>query len=358
MICKAISRSFLSKIAIYSLLLFSILSADTTQFQRFSGIPVLAYSAETGAQFGAMGMLYLKPFSANDPGGQIDLALIGTTNKQKRAVFTTQYWANNGNWRLEHELEYRDWPASYWQGGNSPLDSVQNYRMNSLCFYTEALRKVNIWRFGALTDLEFNKTRFNESSLETPTNKGGKRMGVGYIAQIDTRNNENWPEKGVLIGYQQTLFLKALGGDWNYSAQKLDLRAFLSGPTLFFDKSAFAFASLWEGVLGRAPFDRLSTPNGTHHLRGLEKGRLSDRQFWVLQSEWRVPLFWRFSGVSFVEAGKVGPHFGELLQNPFHYAFGVGGRLALNQSRKVHVRGDLTWVDKGIGLTVYYKEAF
>lgn len=312
---------------------------------------MLAYSEETGLQYGAMGMLYLKPFSAMDPGGQIDLAVIGTTRGQKRSVLTGTYWLANGTWRVEQDVEFTDWPAYYWEGGNHPQDSAYAYRMKFLQSAHQFLRKIGDFRLGLELDLEWNQTTME---ADLGLNQGGRRMGAGYSLQYDTRDHENWPRRGVLAWWKQAAYSPWIGSEWTFVDEVLDLRAFIPGPW----QSAWGFASYWEGVLGDAPMDRLAAPDGTYRMRGLEKGRLSDRQQWVLQAEWRLPLFWRFYGVAFAEAGKVAPNFGELLQEDFHPVLGIGGRMSLNTDRKVHVRGDLSWVDGGIGLTVYYKESF
>jgi hypothetical protein len=105
------------------------------------------------------------------------------------------------------------------------------------------------------------------------------------------------------------------------------------------------------------PFYRLSSPDGLKHLRGLEKGRYRDPHLWYVQNEWRMPLFWRFSGVVFGEAGQVFHEFSDWASKPI-WAIGAGGRLILSKSKKIRARGDLSWVDGSWGMTIYLHEAF
>ncbi|HSQ41500.1 MAG TPA: BamA/TamA family outer membrane protein [Fibrobacteraceae bacterium] len=347
-----------------------------SEFQRFGLVPVAGYAEETGWQFGAMGMIFFHPIGPRDPGSQLDVMAMATTRGQKRIVLdpTMAFW--KGRLRAELELQRLIWPAYYWGGGNSPTDSSLRYDMDTWRAELDLQMNLSWLQFGpawlrervapgVLLDLESNRTSFSEPdslSLAThatdfptkPDHQAGWRSGLGWSLQWDSRDHDNWPRSGMLVRAQQLFYAKVIGSSWNFSDLQGDFRLFLPTPL----QGAWGMAAFWEGVQGTVPFDRLPAPDGTYHLRGLEKGRFRDRQQLVLQGEWRVPLFWRFSAAAFAEAGKVGPWFSRLMSNDLHTAFGAGGRFTLNQHRKLNVRGDLAWVDGGIGMSVYYREAF
>ncbi len=350
-----------------------------TNFQRFGGVPVVAFSEETGLQYGFLGLVFFRSIGPKDPGSQLDVAAIGTTEHQQRFVFSPTVALLNGDARLELELQYKNWPGKYWSGGNSPSDSALSYDMSmwlaegnlvydldGVSFLSKALQK-NL-KVGLEFAYENNTTKFllpdSASYANDPASfpvapppvarQGGLRNGLGWALQWDARDHDNWPRSGTFAWVRQVFFNKAIGSDHDFINTKVDLRGFVPTPL----EGAFGMAAYFEGLMGKAPFDRLAMPDGTYRLRGLEKGRLRDRQQVVLQGEWRVPLFWRFQAAAFGEAGKVGPYFAQLMRNDFHYAAGVGGRFALNTKRRVNVRGDLSWVDGGIGMTIYFKEAF
>jgi len=342
-------------------------SAPDTSFQRFGGVPALAFSEATSWQYGALVMAFFKPIGPEDPGSQVDFAVLRTLRNQTRVVISPDLAFQKGHVRWESDWQYKNWPGKYWAGGNTPTDSALNYDM-SLWNMNGTIK----WSWnhqvhlGFHYDLESNHAHFltpdsadwaNDSSAYpqfAPSNLGGARIGFGYEAEWDSRDHDNWPRHGLYVELRQALYRKEWGSAWNYLDTKLDARYFVPAPL----GSALGFAAYWNAIQGTAPFDKMSLPDGVYHLRGLEEGRLSDKQQLVWQTECRVPLFWRFSGAAFAEAGQVGPDVGSLLDNEYHYAFGLGGRFALNPSRKLNVRADLSWVDGGIGLTVYYKEAF
>lgn len=342
-------------------------SRPDSSFQRFGGIPALAYAGETGWQIGGLGMVFFRPTGPADPGSQVDFAAIWTTKGQYRLVLSPRIAFAGGTVRWTSGWEYRHWPGEYWAGGNDPTDSSLAYDMD----YWRAEGDVGYLlvprvRVGAEYDLQDNATDFRGPDAESigkrseafpaapPQNVGGRRVGLGWNAEWDGRDHDNWPRRGTYVRAKQLVYQEAWGSDWSYGRTSLDLRGFVPLPL----GCVGAASAWWEGVFGDVPFDQLAMPEGTKRLRGLVKGRLADRQELTLQGELRAPLFWRFGATVFAEAGEVGKDAGELAEGRFHWAFGIGGRLALNPARKLNVRGDLSWVDGGPGMTVYYKEAF
>lgn len=342
-------------------------TVSDTAFQRWAAVPAVAYSGETGWQLGGLGILFLRPTGPDDPGSETDLAGIWTTKGQYRVVLAPDLAFLGGAIGWKSNYEFRHWPGEYWAGGNDPTDSSLRYdmdqwRMGGIVRW-RAVRGV---RIGVEYELERNETAFHAPDSESfarrpgafpdraPGRWGGDRVGLGWNVEWDGRDHDNWPRSGTYAELKQVIHPKALGSDWSYAVQSFDVRGYLPTPL----RGALACAVFWEGATGDVPFDQLAMPDGTRRLRGLVKGRLADRQQADVQLEWRFPLFWRFGATVFADAGKVGNDASELAENRFRWAFGAGGRMALNPSRKVNIRGDLAWVDDGIGMTIYFKEAF
>lgn len=340
--------------------------ADTA-FQRWAALPVLGYTEETELQMGALLLLFSPPAQPGQRGDSYDLAAYGTTRKQWTAWIGPDLYFDNGHLELEFDLEFKHWPARYYGMGNdSDPDSSLVYTMTQwhLDGSLDADKGLpaawnGLLHYGLEFDIERNTTRFDADStlsLAEPSRLGGWRTGLGYNVHFDGSDHPNWPRHGYRAQWKQVFFPEA-AGKFGFATKTLDLRAYFPLPVL--PQGALAFCSYWEGVDGDVPFDRLAQPDGSKHLRGIEKGLYRDRQSWVLQGEARTWLFWRFGGTLFYEVGKVGNHFGELLREDWHHAVGAGGRLALNPEQKVNARVDLSLVDgKHIGLTVYLREAF
>jgi len=60
----------------------------------------------------------------------------------------------------------------------------------------------------------------------------------------------------------------------------------------------------------------------------------------VIQSEYRFPLFWRLGAVVFGDCGNVGSSLSDLGFDYLKYSFGGGLRVALNKAEKLNLRLD------------------
>lgn len=341
-------------------------TAPDTAFRRFNVLPVVGYSTETALQAGVLGIVYFKPIDSTDRGSEIDVAAMITTRGQSCLVFAPTLSTGGDGIVFRSNWKLLDWPAKYWAGGNHPDNRDLPLEMTKWAATAElekSLRGVSFLpqalgaglRPSLLGDFERNRTTLDSvAGLVRPSRLGGNRTGVGAALGWDSRDQENWPRSGSYGRISRIEFLPQLGGDWRFADTKLDLRTFFPAPA----GGTWAFSSLWEVVEGDAPFDRLAAPDGTMRMRGLEHGRLRDRQQWDLQAEGRFPVARRFSLVGFADAAKVGSDPDFLWNEEFHYAIGVGGRYSLNPERGVNMRLDVAWVDDGVGATLSFKEAF
>lgn len=342
-------------------------ASDSTDFQRWGALPVLGYTEETELQLGALVLWFFQPSIPEGEGSSLDLALYGTTRNQWVFTLGPKWRFLNERLVLDANLDYKKWPAHYFGRGNHTEKELYNtYSMTQWRLrapFETNLGLPTLWSkaflYGAELDVEQNQTEFDSiqyQQIGIPQKMGGLRTGLGYNLQYNSTDHENWPRQGVLVKWRHMYFPQALG-DWGFGWKSLDIRTYV--PVEFLKEGALALCSFWEGVDGDVPFDRLAQPDGVRHLRGLEKGMYRDRQAWVLHSELRTQLFWRLGGTLFYESGKVGPYASALFRNEWHHVVGAGARFAINQSKRLNARADLSWVDGNqVGLTVYLREAF
>jgi len=342
--------------------------APENDFQRFTALPVLGYSEETELQFGAMGIIFLKPNFKGGKVAELDLTVYGTTRKQIVALISPSFFAFHDQLYGYVDFYYEKWVNHFFGFGNNPdmdiyrVNDSKNYYamgdMRSSLFLPAALKN---FKYGL--DYEFKYSTFDfdkvnaddkAASIELPENADGWRNGLGYNLAYDTRDNENWARHGYLIRWDNIFYTKMLG-DYSYTTQSLDMR----GYSEFIWNTSMAVGLLWQRVDGNAPFDKLAGPDGTKRFRGVESNFFNGHQALFLQTEFRKELFWRLAGTIFFEGGKAGEYFSDLMRNEWHRSVGFGGQFALNKSERLFARGDFSWVDfKSLGLTVYIREAF
>jgi len=362
-ICSGLRIGFL----MFPALAAAMESLDTS-FQRYFVVPFGTYAEETGGQVGFLGMLFARPSQPDKPDDMLTASGVMTTEGQKIISVGPSGSVVHGKVRYSAFLQYSNWPGKYWEGGNKPFGQEWSYSMSFFRLYGSVYASSSLLSFvpdslgkhlrgGVQFDLEKNTMHFDgvgdSMASAQGLRTGGRRIGFGPTLQWDTRDKQGWPTRGVFLTAGQLYDRQEWGSDWNFTKSSLDLRGYAPFPW----STVLAVGTLWEETHGQVPFDKLAMPDGSNRLRGLVKGRLRDAQQLVLQSELRFPSLWRFSAVTFAEAGKVGADLEELGDNEFHYSFGAGLRFSVNPRRKLNFRVDAAWVDGGVGITASFGEA-
>ena len=329
-------------------------SRDLQNFQRFTALPVLAYSEDTELQYGGILVLFFKPIEGSSRVSTIDFVALGTTRKQFGARISPNFWLLEDILHIPAVFKLYKWNYSlYERGSRGDFDPIGDYETSFLQgkIPLELNFGVPKWlplRYGPVLEGEIRENNL-ESSPET---KNGILLGGGYKFSLDKRDNLNWPTKGYYAAFEEIFY----GKDFDFHTESVDMRFY----TPLFWKTSLALGFLFLQSRGnKIPLGRLAGPDGTDRFRGVESGLWNDNQAMTFQMEFRRPLFWRLAGTIFGETYQSGPYFSEMFRRQMHYSIGFGGRLALNQSEKLHARGDISLIDgKHIGLTINLREAF
>ena len=89
-------------------------------FQRFSALPILGYSEETGLEYGAMLLLFFRPDYEDGRSTTIDFAVMGTAKNQVEALIVPRYYLYHDRIIGEAALTYDNWVSYYYGIGNDP----------------------------------------------------------------------------------------------------------------------------------------------------------------------------------------------------------------------------------------------
>ncbi len=325
-------------------------------FQRFSVLPFGAYTEETKIQYGAVFVLFFRPFESGENISSMDFIARGTTRGQFQFQYAPNMWLLGDHLHIPAKLNLNKWQYSLFERGvRGDFERIDEYKSTFL--YSRIPFEMNFgipstipFRYGIVLEGE---TRDNDFGAEFPQNyQDGYYLGGGYLFILDRKDNDNWPTKGYYLNFEEVFF----GGDFDYHTETFDARFY---TPLFWKTSLAAGLYARQSRGDNVPLGRLAGPDGVKRFRGVESGLWSDTQALIWQLELRRPLFWRFAGVIFGETLQSAPYFSELFKRQMHYAVGFGGRLALNRSEKLHARGDLSLVDgKHLGITIDLRESF
>jgi len=329
--------------------------------QRWAIFPVIASSPETGQMLGGMLFYFFPVAEQGKQASTVDTMVFGTTKGQYLLRFSPNVFFDSGRYRLNAMVERSIWQANYYGVGPDSPEVAEKYKTSSLQGSLTLER-----RFGDAIVLDiigvYDKSRITLQSggtLQAGHVLGAADStlnGMGVEGGYDTRDNTNAPTEGVVAKYRYLNYNTGLGSDLAFSQQNWDFRYFTK--TDWIKESVMAFSGTVRRAYGDVPFRYLSSPDGTLILRGIENGRYRDNDMLALQSELRVPIQGRFSGTIFAEAGKVAHTLGDVGASHFISSVGVGFRYALNPDQRFNVRGDVAWVDHGIGVIINVREAF
>jgi hypothetical protein len=329
--------------------------------QRWAAFPIIASSPETGLMLGGMLFHFFQTEEPDQQASTIDMMVYGTTEGQYALSVSPNIFLGDGKYRVSASFYGNYWQANYYQIGNNSPDIHEEYDSTnhgaSLSVEGRYLKSFIVDLLGHYekTDMDIETGGMLDSGNITGA-EDGEYIGAGFAFGYDTRDNTNAPAKGVLSRYEYMSYDQDIGSSMDFDIQTFDLRYYTR--TNFIKESVIALATQVKSTNGDVPFSYLATPDGTNILRGIENGRYKDYQMVSMQSEYRFPIYGKFSGTVFAEFAQVAEEFSDMELKETKTSIGSGIRYALNPEQRFNVRADIAWVDDGIGVIINIREAF
>ena len=189
------------------------------------------------------------------------------------------------------------------------------------------------------------------------TVKGGegfKASGIGPIFIIDKRDNPLNPAKGSYIETSLQYYDKSTGSPYKFSTFILDARKY---NTVF--KRLIWNSNLYLNFnKGDVPYRMLATIGGARFLRGYYRGRFRDNNMFILQQEFRMPIYKWFGMAVFGGVGSVANRVDDFRKNEIHYDYGCGLRVRVNKKENTNIRIDYGITKDSQGIYLIFAEAF
>ncbi len=168
-------------------------------------------------------------------------------------------------------------------------------------------------------------------------------VGVGFLADYDTRDNRFDPKRGVYAQFAANYGLTDIGDSFNFQFdyQKVELNVnhyvnVIDGDTLALRASS---CSIW----GQAPLFDLCLFGAKSDLRGYVSGQYRDRAMFAAQAEYRRDLFWRIGTVAFVGVGGVAEDLASFSKDELLPSVGGGIRVNLSEEFGVNFGVDYAY---------------
>ena len=305
--------------------------------------PVALYTPETS--FGAGGALILTMRDPHQPRDSrpdtLQAFAMYTLKNQALLTVVPDVYLDGENWEIKLVGAYSKMPDSFFGNGNdSDEDSEESFVAQSAMVQPWVMRRVwRSFRLGVWYDLKRSSVIQREPEMlldqrKLAGSRGGLRSGLGPAVDLDSRDNTFFPLRGGWYQFNACFYEEALGSDFDYQAYVIDLRRYIGlGGMHVLAVQAYA---TW--LSGGVPFNERTDMQG---IRGIYAGRFNDRMLIRGQVEYRFPIYWRFSGATFVAAGDVSDSLQNYELELVKYAAGAGVRFALDPDERINLRLDL-----------------
>jgi len=326
-------------------------------------VPDFYYRPETRLALGAGGFANyrLGKDKEHTRPSTIGLTFVYTMNNQMRISLRPEIYFPRNSFILNVVLNYSIFPTVFYGiGSQTPSSAAETYTPKTFGFQL-SLRRKFFKDFFAGIQYQFKRTEIEKTQagglLSTgtiPGSQGGIVSGLGMTLTYDNRDNIIFPRRGSYFQLTTDVCGRYLGGDYNYTAVRLDLRRYIP----LFEKHVLAFQLVARTVSGTAPFYDLSNLGGAWIMRGISSGRFIDKSLLAFQTEYRLHIWKRFSAVGFAGLGDVAPSLTSFTFNPLKYSVGTGLRFRIDSREGTNVRVDYAWARGSSGLYVTLLESF
>jgi len=330
-------------------------------------IPLVFYEPETKWAGGVGGLVTFRA-PEQDPASRpssVYFYAIYTQLQQFSMHVVPAFYFKNEAYLLSGTLAMERYPNKFWGfGASTPDSAVQNYTPRT--FSLEVSFQKRIWAWERLyVGLQYQLE--NQAILRSdaggsiaqgliPGSKGGTVSGLGFILNLDSRNNIFSPSHGNYFQVSTYFNGRMLGSDFTFTSVKVDLRRYMPGLA---PSHVLALQAIYQSVTGPgSPFYRVAKLGGDSLMRGYYAGRYRDNYFMAFQAEYRFPVWWRFGMVTFAGLGDVARDFRHINFDEFKYSAGAGLRFKISPREGANLRADIAFGQGTVGFYFTANEAF
>jgi outer membrane protein assembly factor BamA len=180
---------------------------------------------------------------------------------------------------------------------------------------------------------------------------------VFLVIRYDTSDSQIHPKKGFRLLFQNDFAAKALGNrNARYYRYTLDFRKYI---LLLGRNDVLAFRTLVQKIEGREiPLFEMSVLGGGSAMdvmRGYKLNRFNDKGKFLLNVEYRFPIWKKLGGNIFVDGGSVWPSWNKMNFRKFAVDIGCGLRYYL---QNFVARFDMSVSKEGVGIYFNFGHIF
>ncbi len=333
------------------------------KWNTFAGLPIIYFLPETSFGFGAAGIyaFRFKKFGYEQRPSQVRFVTSYTVNGQLVTLFRYNLFLKNAAYNFRGELGYYRFSYEFYGVGNDATnEDEETFKVNFFRFRPEFFKQFNDNWYAGLTygfeDYDVVQVLqggiLDEGGIKG--NKGGTISNFGAGIIFDNRDNVFATHKGYYIELSALHNSPSFGSDFSFSRLTFDARTYITNKK-YHTLALNAYSILHAG---EPPFNELAFLGGSRRGRGYYPGRFRDRNLFIVQAEYRFPLFWYLGGVTFGSYGGVARNLNDFQLPNFRYNVGLGLRFAVNPADRINIRIDYAIGKETSGFYLTVGEAF
>lgn len=288
----------------------------------------------------------------------LNLFALYTLKNQFSIGAAPSIYFDNQNYLLEGRVVYTNFLRKFYGvGRNSSKDDEEEFVNRAHGFGVSFSRKIieNLM-FGMqydLADMTIQDTDDDGVLQYCKTN--GVISGFGFKAKFDTRDNNIYPTKGVLVRADYLLYNNRFGSKYNYSKSVFDFRNYFY---IYDKKLLFSYQLYTEFINGCAPVQVLPAIGGSNLLRGFYANRFTDNILLTLQPELKIKITNSIWLAVFTGVGNVYENLEDIDLKEIKTASGFGARIKIKDNPRMNFRIDFAYSNESQGTYFTLMEAF
>lgn len=327
--------------------------------------PTLAYSPETGVEFGLSSLLLFQ--AKRDTLNRLsEVQAFGfvTVKGQYGLWIDNAIYGDKDRWFLLGRMRFQKFPLLYYGIGPQSLGKEPALiDANYLLFRQRVLRKIRP-NFFIGPELDFQQ--LYNTSFEQPESHiydkplgtaGTLNVGLGAALVYDNRHNVLNVRKGFFGELSFLNYHPRLGSEYAFRGVNLDIRMFRPIGR----NNVLAWQVYGNFNRGNIPFNQLALMGGEMIMRGYYSGRYRDKNMLAAQVEHRwLPFGFskRFGAAAFISAAAVAPEIGAFATKHIRTSGGIGLRYLLFPKKDIYLRLDVGFSEDGPHFYLFTGEAF
>jgi hypothetical protein len=274
---------------------------------------VLTSAPETGIEAGGAGLysFYTDTAHRETRVSNIFTYATITAKGQNRLSISTNYWTSQNKLHYTASVGFIHFPFDFYGIGNNTrvanADLVDEKRYK-LTLQAEKLLGNSIYLgfVAGATKYDYGDSNANgifNTDPRVEDRSGGTNLYVGPCLDYDTRNNNTYTTRGMLI----TAYFNAMQGVLSNNGYRGGFFNFEYSQFFALNKQLVLGLDVQEQSLtgGGSPFYLLPQLGSDEMMRGYYSGRYRDRNFLAGQTELRYRIGERFGIVGFLGTGEV-----------------------------------------------------